>query len=111
MATAGGSAAGRWWKRMARPRPADSVSTSRMWSAISDARFSDGAGMMSTVSVRGRLLRASSRLPASIIGAKWPTPQTGTKTTVGSALVMPWWCSVRIRGGTEGKPTSEERSE
>jgi len=69
-------------------KPVEPVSTSRMWSAISDARFSDGAGIMSTVSVSGRLLRASSRLPASIMGTKWPTPQTGTKTTVGSALVM-----------------------
>ena len=93
---------------MARPRPADSVSTSRMWSAISDARFSVGAGMMSTVSESGRLLRASSRLPASIMGTKWPTPQTGTKTMVGSGLSCRG--GVRFGFGVERKERQRARS-
>jgi hypothetical protein len=57
-----------------------------MWPAMSVTACAVGAGMRSTVSDRARLLHSSIRLPASIMGMKWPTPQTGSSTTVGFAI-------------------------
>jgi hypothetical protein len=59
-----------------------------MCSAVSGAHFALGSGITSTVIARVRALRASIRLPASSIGAKWPMPQTGIKTTVGVAIAV-----------------------